>query len=174
MDRDYNIVLIGFMGCGKSSVGVKLAGAIDYNFIDTDTLIENDYGMSISNIFNEKGEEAFRELETALLRRIVKSAKKTVIATGGGMPLRKENTELLKKAGYVILLRTSTKTTLLRLSGDTQRPLLAGDNPEEKVNMLMEERLPIYEAAADYIVDADNRSFFEIIKDIENYLSSKQ
>lgn len=165
-----NIVLIGFMGSGKTSVGIKLARAFDYNFIDTDLLIESDYGASISNIFNEKGEAAFREMETALLKRIVKTVKSTVIATGGGMPLNKENSKLLKMAGTVIFLRASKETTYLRISGDTNRPLLAGDDKSTRIGELIDQRYPIYVEASDHIIDTDNKSFYEIIKEVEQFI----
>lgn len=172
MDDETNIVLIGFMGSGKTSVGTKLARIIDYEFMDTDFVIEQNYGTSISHIFSEKGEDAFRDMETQLLMRIAKTIRKTVIATGGGLPLRKINSDLLKKAGHVIFLKSSVETTLSRLKDDTSRPLLSGDNVSEKIECMINERLPIYQAVADDIVETDNFSFYEIIKEIEIIIDS--
>ena len=95
--KNSNIILIGFMGCGKSTVGRKLANALSYTFRDTDAMIEEAYGKSISKMFEEDGEEYFRNAETKLLQKLSDEANGLVLATGGGMPMREENAELLRK-----------------------------------------------------------------------------
>ncbi len=162
-----NIILIGFMGSGKTSVGTRLSKEWGYHFIDTDQMIETEYGASISTIFEKEGEEKFREMETALLKRLSDTVTKTIIATGGGLPLRKENTVLLKKIGKIFYLKTNRETTLTRLSEDTTRPLLNQTDKEERIDTLLEERIPKYEAVADEIILADHQSFYEIIQKIE-------
>ncbi|MBQ9118546.1 MAG: shikimate kinase [Lachnospiraceae bacterium] len=162
-----NIILIGFMGCGKSSVGSKLARALHMQFQDTDQLLEESFGCKISEFFEKEGEAEFRNRETALLKQLNEELQNTVLATGGGLPLREENAELLKKLGTVIYLKASKETTLKRLHGDTTRPLLAGGDVEEKVERLLEQRIPLYTAAADLIITTDEKSFYEIINEIE-------
>lgn len=99
MDRikNENIILIGFMGCGKTSVGKRLARRLNYSFTDTDQMIEKKAGCTINQIFDTKGEAFFREMETELLEEMRSSFRQTVIATGGGLPVKKPNRELLKK-----------------------------------------------------------------------------
>ncbi len=162
-----NIVLIGFMGCGKSTVGKKLAGALSYEFSDTDAMIEEAYGKTISKMFEEDGEEYFRTAETELLQKLSSEAKGLVLATGGGMPMREENAALLKKIGTVIFLETKIETILERLQNDTGRPLADGEDREARLRPLYEKRLPVYRAAADYILDTEEKSFYAIIEEIK-------
>ncbi|MBQ8547924.1 MAG: shikimate kinase [Lachnospiraceae bacterium] len=162
-----NIVLIGFMGCGKSTVGKKLAGALSYEFSDTDAMIEEAYGKTISKMFEEDGEEYFRTAETELLQKLSAEAKGLVLATGGGMPMREENAALLKEIGTVIFLETKIETILERLQNDTGRPLADGEDREARLRPLYEKRLPVYRAAADYILDTEAKSFYAIIEEIK-------
>ena len=161
MDRQ-NMILIGFMGAGKTSVGEELAGRFGKTLIDTDRMIEERAGMSISDIFAVQGEEAFRRLETEVLEQLISEASGEMISVGGGLPLREENRKLLKKLGTIIYLRVRPETVLARLKGDTTRPLLQGDDVEEKVNSLLSKRCPIYEMAADRIISVDGRSVEQI------------
>ncbi|MBS5064531.1 MAG: shikimate kinase [Hungatella hathewayi] len=161
MDRQ-NMILIGFMGAGKTSVGEELAGRFGKTLIDTDRMIEERAGMSISDIFAVQGEEAFRRLETEVLEQLISEASGEMISVGGGLPLREENRKLLKKLGTIIYLRVRPETVLARLKGDTTRPLLQGDDVEEKVNSLLSKRGPIYEMAADRIISVDGRSVEQI------------
>ena len=162
-----NIVLIGFMGCGKSTVGKKLAGALSYEFSDTDAMIEEAYGKTISKMFEEDGEEYFRNAETELLQKLSAEAKGLVLATGGGMPMREENATLLRKIGTVVFLEAKIETILERLQNDTGRPLADGEDREARLRPLYEKRLPVYRAAADYILDTEEKSFYAIIEEIK-------
>ena len=152
-----NIVLIGFMGSGKSSVGIKLANALNYKFLDTDAYIEAQEKMKISEIFSTYNEEVFRKMETQCLCALKESISGYVISTGGGMPLRKVNVELLKEIGTVFYLKASKEVTYERVKEI---------NPKEKIEHLLKERMPIYEAAADFTITTDNRSFYSIIEEI--------
>ena len=163
-----NIVLIGFMGCGKSSVGKKLAGALGYEFSDTDAMIEEAYGKTISAMFAEEGEEYFRNAETELLRKLSTEAEGLVLATGGGMPMREENAALLREIGTVVFLEAKIETILERLQNDTGRPLADGEDREKRLRPLYEKRLPVYQEAADYILDTEDKSFYAIIEEIKN------
>lgn len=166
--KNRNIVLIGFMGCGKSTVGKKVAGALSYEFQDTDAMIEEAYGKTISAMFAEEGEEYFRNAETELLRKLSTEADGLVLATGGGMPMREENAALLRQVGTVIFLEAKIETILERLQNDTGRPLADGEDREKRLRPLYEKRLPVYREAADYILDTEEKSFYAIIEEIKN------
>jgi Shikimate kinase len=159
----HNIILIGFMGSGKTSVGKALAKQMSYQFCDMDQQLERRAGDSINQIFAIHGEEYFRNMETNMLSEMSDATLHTVISTGGGLPLREQNRNLLKGMGYVIYLKASVKTTVDRLSGDTTRPLLKGEELEHKVKRMLEIRGPIYEKAAHKIIATDDRRIDDIV-----------
>lgn len=164
-----NIVLIGFMGSGKTSIGMKLARAFSYEFIDSDYQIEQEQQKKINDIFAEQGEEAFRKMETEFLERLEKQEKPFVLGTGGGMPMREENASRLKQLGNVIFLKAGQEELIRRLQNDTTRPLLAEGDIRTKVETLYAKRLPVYEAVADYSMETDGKTFYEMIKEIEEF-----
>lgn len=161
-----DIVLIGFMGCGKTTVGMLLARMLSVPFLDTDERIEQIEGMKISRLFREKGEDYFRDAETGLIEELLSGQQERVISTGGGMPLRPVNAGLLKDLGSVVYLKASAGTVYERLKGKTDRPLLAGSDPLGKIRMLLEQREPLYEAAADIVVGVDQKSPYEIADEV--------
>lgn len=165
-----NIILIGYMGCGKSTVGKRLSYRVKKPYVDTDKLIEAGQQMEISEIFAQKGEPAFREMETQCVEGLFENKQDYVIAVGGGLPLRAVNRELLKKLGKVVYLRAKPETIYERLKEDTTRPLLRGESPQKKICSMMDERGPIYEMAADIVIDVDGKGFDEIIDEIEEAL----
>lgn len=169
-----NIILIGFMGCGKSSVGVRLSYELRIPLLDTDKEIERQRKAAVSEIFEKYGEEAFRNMETECLIGLLKDKDEKIISVGGGLPLRSENRALLKELGRVFYLRVSAETVCKRLAGDTTRPLLQGENPKEKVRELLGKRSSIYEAAADVIIDADDKGFDELISEITGKLEERK
>lgn len=162
-----NIVLIGFMGCGKSTIGVKLSYFMKQPLIDTDKQIERKAGCSINEIFAKQGEECFRRMETEYLEKLLQEKGSFILSTGGGLPMREENAKLLKQIGKVVLLRVDADTVYERLKNDTTRPLLQGDNPKAKIEELLTYREPFYEACADVIVDVEGKSFREILEEIQ-------
>ena len=163
-----NIILIGFMGCGKSSVGKRLAGSLGMDFIDTDVLIEEKQKRTISDIFAQDGERAFRDMETQCLHDLLGEKRNAyVLSVGGGLPIREENRQLLSKLGKVVFLRVTPDVVYKRLQNDTTRPLLQVEDPMERIRTLMEKRAPVYEACADVIVEVSGKSFEEIIEEIE-------
>jgi len=167
----HNVILIGFMGCGKTSVGERLAKRLSYHFQDTDHIIEQKVGDTIRNLFSQQGEEYFRTLETNTLLALKSTLTHTVLSTGGGLPLKAQNAKILKELGYVVFLKASKETTIKRLKDDTTRPLLAGDDLEDKVDRLLSLRTPFYEKAAHKIVATDGKTFEEIMDYImEAYL----
>lgn len=161
-----HIILIGFMGAGKTTVGKTMARSLGYMFFDTDQLIEEKTGMKISRIFAEMGEEKFRSLETEILGDNWTERENWILSVGGGLPLREENRTLLKSIGTVVYLRVRPDTVLNRLKGDTSRPLLAGDRVKERVEELMAYRSPLYEKAADFAVNADGKRPRDIAQEI--------
>lgn len=168
-----NIVLIGFMGSGKSSVGKLLAKKLGYQFKDTDEMIVSREGIEVQEIFSRYGEEFFRNLETRLLMSIMDTLERTVLSTGGGIPILDKNVSLLRLIGPVVYLRASQRTIIDRLSGDTTRPLLKGENFEDKVELLLSKRTSIYERAADIIIDTDHKSIDEIVGNIRLAINSQ-
>jgi len=165
-----NILLAGFMGSGKSTVGRALAGLRGMDFLDTDTGIVEEQGRSIRDIFEEKGEEGFRDIETAYMERLSKTAVNTVIATGGGMVLRRENRELMKNTGRVVLLTASEETTFQRVKEDNERPLLDSRGENElrtRISRMLTARSAAYLAAADKVVETDGKTVDEILEEIQ-------
>ncbi len=166
-----NIILEGFMGSGKSTVADILSDKLMLELLDTDEAIEDAEGRSISEIFDQEGEDAFRDMETELLKTIENEHfREMVISLGGGLPLREKNRELLKKCGKVIYLRTSPETVYERLKGDDTRPLLRGEDPLDRIRSLQEDRRERYEAAADLIIDTDELSPLEVADKIVELL----
>lgn len=163
MKKD-NIVLIGFMGSGKTTVGIRLSYKLRRVVEDTDKLIEKRQDRSISEIFASEGEACFRKLETQLLEELVQTMEGKIISVGGGTPVREENRPLLRKLGYVVYLRVQPETVYERLKGDTTRPLLQGENPQEKIRTLLAGRAAAYESCADLIIDVDEKDLNEIVE----------
>lgn len=153
-----SIVLIGFMGAGKTTVGKLLAQKMNCEFLDTDECIELAEGRSISEIFAEDGEGAFRNMETALLHKLLLKETPFVLSVGGGMPVREENRALLRSLGEVIYLKASKETIIARVAGDTSRPLLRGGALEEKVDSLMSSRASLYEDTAHFVAETDRKT----------------
>ena len=161
-----NIVLIGFMGCGKSTIGIKLSYKLHMTVEDTDKWIEKKEGKSITDIFAENGEAYFRGVE------LTDEPGCHIISTGGGMPLREENRPLLKKMGHVIYLKAEPETIWGRLSGDTTRPLLQCENPRKRIQTLLAERNSIYTEAADSVIAVDGKDTDTIIEEILKELAA--
>lgn len=158
-----NIILIGYMGSGKSTIGEKTARSLEVEFLDTDTLIEEQEGMTISELFAQKGEAYFRQKETETIRNLKKESKRMVIATGGGLPMKEENQGLLKELGIVVYLKASVDTLVERLKEDTTRPLLKEGDLREKIETMLEVRNPVYEKVADIVLETDTKSIYETI-----------
>ncbi len=160
-----NILLIGFMGTGKSTVSAKLKELTGMNELDTDACIVEREGMSISDIFSMKGEDAFRDMETALLKEL-ENETDLIVSCGGGMALRETNAKIMKAAGTVVWLKAAPETILERVKYDDSRPLLRGNKNVPFIADLLEKRSPKYTAAADVWVDTDGRSVEDICKEI--------
>lgn len=146
--------MIGFMGVGKTSTSRALSRKLGVKEMDTDAMIVEQQGMAISEIFQEKGEEAFRKMETELLDQLG-TMSPCVVSCGGGMVLRRENVEKMKQQGRILLLSASPETIYEHVKDSTNRPLLQGNMNVDYIRQLMEERNPRYQEAADLVIHTD-------------------
>lgn len=141
-----NIVLVGYMGTGKTAVGAKLAEMLQMKLIDTDDIIEADCGMVISQIFSEMGGEHFRDLECKAVEKVCK-LNHHIVSTGGGVVIRDENIRNLKSAGVIFCLDATPETILKRTLQETHRPLLQVDDPLGRIREMLKERKSLYDKA---------------------------
>ncbi len=161
------IILIGFMGAGKTTVGKLLSREKGMQFVDTDERIVKEQGRAIPDLFAQEGEPYFRRLETDLLKRMQEDISPCVISAGGGMPVREENRRLLRELGCVIYLTAAKETILERIKNDGSRPMLKGGDLKQKVEQLMREREALYRQAAHIEVRTDGRSVRHVVQIIE-------
>ncbi|MCI6858919.1 MAG: chorismate mutase [Eubacterium sp.] len=168
---NYNIVLIGFMGAGKSTISAYLKNAFAMDVVEMDQVIARQQGMSISEIFETYGEEYFRNLETQLLIDM-QSKQNVIISCGGGVAMRERNVKEMKKNGKVVLLTADPQTILERVKDSDERPLLNGNKNVEFISNLMEQRREKYEAAADIIIQTDGKKVLDICEEIIQKLRS--
>lgn len=162
-----NVILIGFMGSGKTTVGLRLSYRLRRTVIDTDKEIEREEKRTISEIFASDGEAYFRDRETACLEKLLGETGSQIISVGGGLPLREVNRQLLQRLGQVFYLRARAETIYGRIKHDTTRPLLQGDDPEGKIRTLLAARDSVYRAAADVVIEVDGKDFEQILCEIE-------
>ena len=161
-----NIILVGSMGAGKTTLGKHLASRLGFDFIDTDQVVEARAGADIPWIFDVEGEEGFRLRETAALKDVLHQSQK-VIATGGGIVTRAENRQLLNnQPGLVFYLTASVDQLVKRTYKDKKRPLLQVDNPRAKIRELFEQRDPLYKEVSDYIIVTDNKAFKALVNEV--------
>lgn len=175
MQKKLNIVLTGFMGTGKTSVGKILAEKLGFTFVDVDEMIEKTTGMKISDIFSKFGEPRFRDIETEVIKLITKKTGQ-VIATGGGAPLREENMDALKSTGVVFCLTASEDTIFERVKNSTERPLLQGNNLKNRIRELLMKRMDKYRNAH-FLINTEGLTPREvaekIIKEYERFVYGK-
>jgi shikimate kinase len=157
-NRFSRIILIGFMGSGKSFFGRHLAKRLGWRFQDCDALIEKEAQASITKIFAKNGEAYFRRLETRVLKRALKK-KQMVLATGGGAVLRSVNRRMIRESGVVVWIRASFETILKRVRHKSHRPLLNVKFPKRLIVMLMKKRNPYYRQLADVSIRNSTRLF---------------
>ena len=170
---DYNIVLIGFMGAGKTTVSDYLSTMFDMDIIEMDQEITDREEMSIPDIFATYGEEYFRDLETSLLVEL-QDRKNVIISCGGGTALRENNVAELKKNGRVVLLTASPETIYERVKDSDDRPVLKGRKNVDGIAELMEQRREKYEAAADIVVQTDHKTVLQVCEELVRRLSEME
>jgi len=161
-----NLILIGFRGCGKSTVGRGAAGRLGLRFVDTDELIERRARRTIARMFEELGEARFREEESAVIRSL-EGEKACLIAAGGGAPCSEANRAVLASLGTVVWLRASASAIVERIHG-SGRPRLTPLPLREEVEALLRERHEAYAAAADREIDTDGKKEDEVIHELEH------
>ena len=166
---NYNIVLIGFMGAGKSTISDFLKTVFAMDIVEMDQIIAERQGMSISDIFETYGEQYFRDLETNLLIEM-QSRSNVVISCGGGTPMRECNVVEMKKNGRVVLLTAKPETILDSVKDNHDRPLIENNKTVPFITDLMEKRRAKYEAAADIIIETDGKSELEICEELVHRL----
>ena len=164
------IFLIGFMGCGKSTMGRSLASMLNLTFIDLDTFIEGKYFKTVPQIFAEEGESEFRKKEHKALEEVA-LFDDVIVATGGGAPCFYDNVEVMNNAGYCIFLDVATESLVKRLiHSKTERPLIKGKSPDELktfIDALMQKRRPFYEKAK-YILKGIELHATDVIAVVKN------
>jgi shikimate kinase len=170
-----NLFLIGYRCTGKSSVGKLLSAKLGWPFIDTDSLVVSENGMSIRNLVISRGWEAFRRLEHTALQRVC-TMDRRVVATGGGIVLDVDNVKLMKKSGRIIWLRASSETIKARMlqdqASETLRPALTSTDSISEIEETLAERAPLYQRVMDFSVDTDHRGVDEICDFIIGYLKA--
>ncbi len=167
-----NIVLVGMMGAGKTTVGKMLAKQLGKTFIDSDEEIQKRTGVKISHIFDVEGEEGFRQRESSVIQDLIQ-LDNIVLATGGGAVLKADNREALRKNGVVIYLKSGVYDLWQRTRHDHNRPLLQTANPRAKLQELFEQRDPIYSAVADHIVHTGKQSVQTLIARLIKKINSQ-
>ena len=160
-----NIYLIGFMGAGKSSIAQQLRRQLGYPVVEMDERIVKEQGMSINDIFAKYGEDAFRNMETALIQTLGKEDA-SIVSCGGGVVVRPQNVEYMKKSGIIVYLTATPETIYERVHNSTDRPILNGHMNVEYIAQLMEKRRVLYEGAADLQVATDGKTYAQICEEI--------
>lgn len=169
MAFSHNVILIGPMGAGKTTIGRLLAKELGFSFHDTDTEIEERTGADITWIFDLEGEEGFRRRETDVLRELCQHSR-SVIATGGGAVIKDENRKILSAAGTIVYLKASIGQQLKRTERDQRRPLLRDGDREQILSDLMEQRAPLYQEIADITIHTSDRGARTVAKEIADKL----
>ena len=167
------LFLVGYMGCGKSTIGKKLARRTGWQVMDTDREVESREGASVNDIFGYEGEEYFRRCEREVLDSLISGSNKAVISTGGGLPLWSDNMERMNSAGVTIYLKRSAESIASRLSpyGRQRRPKLRGLSDEELILFMrenMKEREPYY-LKAHLVLECDGCHDDDIVEQILNF-----
>ena len=163
-----NIVLVGYRGAGKSSVAKVLAERLTWPLISTDAEIVKKAGLSVPEIIQKRGWDYFRDVESQICQRLGKKDR-TIIDTGGGVVLRKENVAALRERGRVFWLTAEVPTIMERIKHSKDRPSLTQKKSYvDEVEEVLKERLPLYKAACDHLIPTDNRTLEEIAEEIQS------
>lgn len=162
---EFNILLIGFMGTGKTTISKCLSKLLQMQEVDTDQLVVKKEGFSIPELFEKYGEPYFREAETSVLKEL-EMDKGLIVSCGGGIVLKEENLASMRKQGKIVLLTATPETILDRVKEDTNRPILQGNMNVEFIESLLNKRKERYLEAADLIISTDGRSIEEICQEI--------
>ena len=165
-----NIILVGLMGAGKSTIGKNLARSLGKKFYDSDRVIEERTGVDIATIFEIEGEQGFRDREEQVITELCRQDD-IVLATGGGSVLREENRKSMKKRGHVVYLRTSAELLYSRIRHDKKRPLMQTDSPLDTLKKLLDDREPHYLNVSDTVVMTGNQKVATLVKRVKEALA---
>lgn len=159
-----NIILVGFMGSGKTTVAIELSHRLNMTYLSIDDMIEKDEKATINEIFSKKGEDHFRDVETACLKRACASDN-AIIDAGGGVVLKDENWAIMKECGITICLTADEETIMARTKKYKHRPLLNVEDPKQRIRSLMSKRAPFY-AKADHCIDTGKLTVKQVVEKI--------
>lgn len=166
-----HIVIIGFMGSGKTRVGKRLAKDLNLPFIDVDRIITKKFNMSVKEVFERFGEPFYRALETLAIKSLIEDKERKVLSLGAGLPIQEQNQKYLKELGTVVYLKGSYSVLKKRLEG-SNNPLIEGSDQEDKIKKLLKQRDPVYARFADIQVETGVKPFEGLIEEIEEKLAS--
>ncbi|SMP48650.1 shikimate kinase [Anoxynatronum buryatiense] len=166
----YHITLVGFMGSGKTTVGVELSNMLAMEQIDVDRVIEERMNMRVSEIFQLYGEQVFRQLESNVVEELSKRENVIIFCSGGGVVLNEKNIENIKETGVIVWLKASPQEIYRRICDDQSRPLLKDNMSVDKISQMLESRLPLYEDAADLVVNTDEKDVEQVSHEIVEQL----
>ena len=167
-----HVVIIGFMGSGKTRVGKQLSKDLGLPFVDLEKIITKRMNLSAREIFERSGEPYYRALETLALKQLIQDSERKVISLGAGLPLQEQNEKYLRELGTVVYLKGSLATLKKRLEGSKKDPMLDGEDRDDKIKKLLKQRDPVYQKFADIQVTTGEVPFEELIKEIEEKLAS--
>jgi shikimate kinase len=160
-----NIILTGFMGVGKTSVGTRLARDLGFTFVDIDELIEADQKITITEIFSSFGEPYFRDVETRVILKVL-DGESQVVSTGGGAVIREENREAFRKRGITVCLTARPEVIYERIRQETHRPLLQVPDPLGRIREMLSGRETFYRKA-DFVIDTSDQTVDDVINEIK-------
>ena len=167
-----HVVIIGFMGSGKTRVGKQLSKDLGLQFVDLDKLITKKMNLSAREIFEKFGEAYYRALETVALKQLIQDSERKVISLGAGVPLQEQNEKYIKKLGTVVYLKGSYATLKKRLENSSSNPLIEGEDKEDKIRKLLKQRDPVYTKFADVEMITGDKPFEDLIAQLEEKLKT--
>ena len=167
-----HVVIIGFMGSGKTRVGKQLSKDLGLSFVDLERLITRKMNMSAREIFQRFGEPYYRALETVALKQFIQDSERRVISLGAGLPLQEQNEKYIKKLGTVVYLKGSYETLKKRLENSSSNPLIEGADKADKIKKLLKQRDPVYAKFADVEMITGDKPFEELIGQLEEKLKT--
>ena len=167
-----HIVIIGFMGSGKTRVGKRLAKDFDIPFVDIDRVVTKKMNLSSKEIFDRFGEPFYRALETTAVKALIEDPEQKVISLGSGLPMQEQNEKYIKKLGTVVYLTGSYETLKKRLENSSSNPLIEGADKADKIKKLLKQRDPVYAKFADVEMITGDKPFEELIGQLEEKLKT--
>lgn len=167
-----HILIIGFMGSGKTRVGKRLSKDLNIPFVDIDKVIVRRMNMSVKEIFDRFGEPFYRALETTVLKALVDDPEQKIVSLGAGLPMQEQNDKYIRELGTVVYLKGSLSTLRKRLENSSNDPFIDGDDRDEKIKKLLKQRDPVYAKYADIEIITGDKTFDALIEELEEKLSS--